>query len=204
MKNIYWLLLISITFFSCNKAEMHNFKFHSLENSLEVKNINEFPVLYKAKILKNKISIESTKSGFLAEYKFKVTELGIFISQDNQDELIYPFKKNKIVKRNDKLQSLFLETCELISIKEYIINHRSYRLYYFIEENGDMAIDSYYLENEGFICFYRHYDGNFLYSDSKKALDVSKLFLNDSVFFNKIVLEVNKQEAMNEFLKNDK
>lgn len=183
---------------SCSKDYLQ-YDFHSLKSSSQINNIEELPVSYKAIIKKNKIEIKSVDSGFIAEYEYKITTAGIFVNYKNDDVLLYSFEKNKIVKRDDVFLSTFLEKCELIDIKEYLIEGESYKIYYFNEENSnDRSIDSYFLENEGFICFYGNYDDDFIYLNSEKALKVSG-FLNDETFFFKSVLERNKQKALDEY-----
>lgn len=198
MKQCFKYIGLFILMISCNRDYLH-YNFHSLQNSSQVANIEEFPVSYNAIVKKNKIEIKSVDSGFIAEYEYKIKEDGIFVNYKNADFLIYSFEKNKVVKRDEVFLSTFLEKCELIDIKEYLIDGESYKVYYFNEENSnDQSIDSYFLENEGFICFYKVYDANFIYLNSEKALKVSR-FLNDETFFFKSVLERNKQKALDEY-----
>jgi hypothetical protein len=39
------------------------------------------------------------------------------------------------------------------------------------------------MDGEGFICFYKYADDNFIYLDTPDAIELSSQFLTDSTFF---------------------
>jgi hypothetical protein len=71
----------------------------------------------------------------------------------------------------------------LVQKKKYLVNNKQYTILHFLETGFDETVDSYYLEGEDFICFYKYADNDFLYLDSPEASKVSTQFLKDSTFF---------------------
>lgn len=106
--------------------------------------------------------------------------------------MLYPFEMNHKLVRNNVLTSNFHDVVELRGRKKYVINGIEYKLYHFFEETYDQTLDSYYLEGEGFICFYEFKGSEFLYLDSPKALEVYKIFSKDYSF--NVILKAEKMK----------
>jgi len=184
------IICFFLIFVGCSKNNANKvYRYHLIKNSSDIQDIDNKLIKYKCFFYKDKIEIRDSSNAVLGEYLYKITNEGIFIKVRTEYQLVYSFELGKNVKREIELQSLFLENAKLVESKKFFINNTKSTLYHFIEDTGDMIIDSYYLEGEGFIGGYEYNDVDFLYLKTPKALELSKDFLNDSTFFAKLVLE---------------
>lgn len=123
------------------------------------------------------------KNQFIGSFMYKVDKEGIYAWHGKTSNLIYPFRTGIILQRTKGLSGLFYEKVELVQKKAYNVNGKEYTLFHFIESMSHETLDSYYLEGEGFICFYRYNEDSVLYLDAPKAMEVKDVLLRDTTFF---------------------
>lgn len=138
---------------------------------------------YKAVVSGDSIYFFEPDTILIHQEKFGRTKDGIYLLRDKDSLLLYSFKIREKVHRDTSLQYFFYENAILIEKKEYYLDEKNYTLYHFIESGWDETLDSYYMEDEGFICFYKYANDYFLYLDSPNATKVSPAFLTDTSFF---------------------
>lgn len=192
LKLICLLVIIGVT--SCkrevnkdDKVKEKNFLFFKASN--EEGNI-KMQKNFSYKISLKKDSIKIFKEKYLVNnFIYKVDNKGIYIWNNDKYTLLYPFELNASLDRDKDLTNMFYRNVKLKRKKTYSFKEKETTLYHFIENGFDGSLDSYYMEGEGFICFYKYNDDDFLYLNSPKALEISKVFLNDSTFFAKLILE---------------
>lgn len=195
-------LLILVGFSSCkndineDKIENNLFLFFKASND-EFGNIKmQKDFAYEVLVKKDSIKIYRKKS-LVNSFVFKIDNKGIYIKKEDKYRILYPFEMNVSIDRNEDLTNIFYKNVILEGKKTYFLKGKKITLYHFIENGFDGSLDSYYMEGEGFICFYKYNDDDFFYLNSPKALEVSKVFLNDSTFFAKLKLEKIDEEWEN-------
>lgn len=159
--------------------------------TMETKIIN-----YKVLLKGDSISIYKRNNGLQNRFKFTLDKKGIYVVNNDEKKLLYPFEQNVKLLRDSILAREFYKEVELVEKKKYIINEEEYHLYHYLESGYDSTLDSYYLEGEGFICFYEFRGSEFIYLDSPKALDVFKLFSEDYSFNAVLKAEMIKQNVL--------
>lgn len=181
MKKIIAMILLS-SLFSCEKekAALKYDYFYSTE--LELKEPSKKDISYSAVTRNDSVYIYHNLSA-IDKYRYTVNSDGIFVVQGDKLSNIYSFQLNKKIIRNEELTKFFFREVQMVEKKDYVIDDIKYTLYHFIESNRHETLDSYFMEGEGFICFYRYSEDRFLYLNSPKSLKVSKTLLNDNSFF---------------------
>ena len=187
---IYLLIILGIS--SCKK-DIHEDKVE--ENLFFKATTDEFgnikiqkDFVYKVLVKKDSIKIYR-KNSLVNSFVYKTDSKGIYIRKKDNYKLLYPFELNVYLDRDEDLTNKFYKNVILEGKKIYFLKDKKVTLYHFIENGFDGSLDSYFMEGEGFICFYKYNDDDFFYLNSSKALEVSKAFLNDSTFFAKLKLE---------------
>lgn len=196
----YLILLLVVAIFSCTtkKSEEKNLYYYVTNNQGFRSGIKEESFKYKA-IIKNDSMKIYDKDRFVYSLKYKINENGIYIFNQGVPKLLYSFKMNFKLKREDYLTNFFYKEVELIAKKTYNVNNNSFTVYHFLENGVSETLDSYYLVGEGFICFYKYDSDDFIYLDSPKANELSSDFLKDSTFFAQLKLRKLDMEMGRKF-----
>lgn len=192
---IFFLLLI--TSCSTNEFEEKSFVYFVTNNQGLRSGNKQHDFKYKVILKMDSLKIYKNEQ-FLCTFKYKVDEKGIFIIEDNIPKLLYSFELNKKIKR-ENFKTFFFEEVELVETKTYKINNKSFLVYHFLESDVSETLDSYYLIDEGFICFYKYDSDNFIYLDSPKANELSSVFFKDSTFFAQLKLRKLDKEMGRKF-----
>src|SRR5690606_1313084 len=192
---IFFLLLI--TSCSTNEFEEKSFVYFVTNNQGLRSGNKQDDFKYKVTLKMDSLKIYKNEQ-FLCTFKYKVAEKGIFIIEDNIPKLLYSFDLNKKIKR-ENFKTFFFEEVELVETKTYKINNKSFLVYHFLESDVSETLDSYYLIDEGFICFYKYDSDNFIYLDSPKANELSSVFFKDSTFFDQLKLRKLDKEMGRKF-----
>lgn len=193
-KNIIFSILAFILI-SCKKEEtIIHFNYYNDKNEL-LKNDD----IYKSITTKDSVSICKNDRKIIS-FAYQLQKDGIYIVSNKKKFPLYLFNK-KSFKRNDALLRFFRFNVRLLEQKHYKTrDNNDYLIYSFVESTGDNIFYSYYMVNEGFFCVYNYGHDKYLYSDSPKAKEISKLFLNDSTFFAKLDLE-RREKKLKSLLK---
>jgi hypothetical protein len=185
MKKIIKLILIflALSLFSCTKRNNTTiFNVYGNNNLLDKKNV------YMSVLKDDSITIYKNEKSIIS-FAYTIDDEGILVKYRNKKTPLYSFTKESLL-RNDSLPPFFRHKERLLGKKRYFISkNKEYLIYSFVEYTGDDIFYTYYMENEGIICIYNYGENNYLYSNSLKAKEVSKLLLNDSTFFAKLDLE---------------
>jgi len=197
MKHCLIFLLLLTTSCSTKEFEEKSFVYFVTNNKGLRSGIKQDDFKYKVTLKMDSLKIYKNEQ-FLYRFKYKVDEKGIFIIEDDIPKLLYSFELNKKIKR-DNLEKYFLEEVELVETKTYKINNKSFLVYHFLECDVSETLDSYYLIDEGFICFYKYDSDDFIYLDSPKAKELSSVFFKDSVFFAQLKLRKLDKEMGRKF-----
>lgn len=196
MKNVVIVCFFALLF-SCKQKEVAvvEYSYFTADiwnpKSMEIKHID-----YKALLKGDSLSIYKRNNEIKSKFKFAIDKKGIYIMENEVKKLLYPFEENIKVLRDSVLGKYFYSEVELVGKKKYIVNQIEYQLFHYQESSYDSTLDSYYLEREGFICFYEFKGSKFLYLDSPKALDVYKLFSEDYSFNAVLQAEMMKQNVL--------
>lgn len=180
---IYLLGCLFVLFLSCEQKKVVVTEYNYFVADIWNKNSTKDKyVIYKVLLEGDSLSIYKRDNGIRNKFKFALDAKGIYIVENEKLKLLYSFEKNVKILRDSSLTKNFYNEVELIDKKKYIINEVEYQIYHFSEIDYDTTLDSYYLEGEGFICFYEFKGSEFLYLDSSKALEVYKIFSEDYSF----------------------
>lgn len=180
---LFFLGCVFFLFFSCKQDNVVVTEYNYFTADIWNKNtIKDKHVVYKALLEGDSLSIYKRDNGIREKFKFALDAKGIYVVENKRRKLLYSFEKNVKILRDSSVTKSFHNEVELIEKKKYIINEVEYQIYHFLESDYDVTLDSYYLEGEGFICFYEFKGSKFLYLDSPKALEVYKIFSEDYSF----------------------
>lgn len=180
MKKLF-TLIIYILFMSCSSKE-ELFEYSYISDTVDLESIETRKVVYKASIIGDSLIIVN-EDGLKNRFKYLKEKDGLYIIKDGIKKILYPFELETEVIRDTSLVSTFYSEVKLIRKRKYFINEKEFVVYHYIENGYDDTIDSYYLEGEGFVCFYKFADNEFLYLNSPKALELGEVFLRDTSFF---------------------
>lgn len=196
-------ILISLIFFSCIKKETNSEFSYFYSEELKIDKMTDKSTAYKAILGNDSLLLYSASRGLMKKVKYKIKVDGIYVIKDKELLLLYPFDRGVEIKRPKKLTSFFYPKVTLVEKKNYYTEGgKKNTIYHFVEGGFDETLDSYYMEGEGFICFYKYSENRFLYLNSPNALRVSTLFLNDSTFFAMLKLREIDKKMWREFNKN--
>lgn len=182
MKNSLIYLLGFTVFFSCHKIETERKYSYFSSTDLKIDSLHKKNVKFKSIISTDSVKLFNDQ-GLMTQFKYSISDTSINFVKDKKISILYSFTDSTNIARPNELLPLFYKNVRLVNKKDYQINDKKKTIYHFIESGYDETLDSYYLEGEGFICFYKYSDKHFLYLDSPNSIEVSSQFLTDSTFF---------------------
>lgn len=189
----YLIVSSLLVFCSCQiKEPSKEFRyFYTTEVTLD--SLTNKPLAYKSIVSADSVSIFDDQR-LLNKIRYKLTDSGICVLTDTSSLLLYPFKDTSKILRDESLHSFFYNSVRLINKRSYSFKGQKKIVYHFIESGFDETLDSYYLEDVGFICFYKYAQDHYLFLDSPDAFEISGQFLGDSSFFAMIHMrEIDKK-----------
>lgn len=132
----------------------------------------------------------------LCKFKQKVVDsLGIFRICNDSLFLMHSFLDSVKCFQTCLSDGPFLNNhIRLIGFRDYLISHKSYRVFHYSEDKGThSSYDSYYLQGMGFICIYNFDRDEYILSDSAdiKSIplrEITTILVKDTSFFAKFTL----------------
>lgn|SRR5690606_24817878 len=184
-----FIIFILVLTVSCSQKNVEEKVLYYIETNRDelISGLRKDFFKYRVIIKDDSVNIFN-KNQFIYNLEYKIDKKGIYILKDKKPKLLYSFEINNRIKRDDYLTDFFYDEVELIGKKAYNINNKNFTIYHFLEYGVSETLDSYYLEDEGFICFYKYDSDDFIYLDSPKAYELSSEFLRDSTFFAQLKL----------------
>lgn len=182
MRNYFIYVSVLFISISCQRKDIEKEYVYFSTNELRVNTLHNKFVKYKALLSSDSIKLFDNQD-LITKFKYSITDNGIYIIKDTTSFLLYSFTDSTNVIRPNELLPSFHKSVRLVEKKDYQIKNKKRTVYHFVESGYDETLDSYYMEEEGFICFYKYAEDNFLYLDSPDAIELSSQFLTDSTFF---------------------
>jgi hypothetical protein len=193
MKKFLFVILTIFSLFSCKKTNLDNTNTlsYTLYNSENKPLKQDFYKLtnYHLKNYDSIVVYMNDKECFSYNQKV-VNNKGIYNHSQSNIILTHSFDKKNIETKGLKYYKPFLnKSTTLIDSKKIKIKEVEFKLFHYSEiYNNNTSIDSYYLENIGFICYYNFDTDNYLLcnSISNKSLNIKELgsiLVKDTSFF---------------------
>ena len=171
-----------LMFFSCQRRETEKEYIYFFSKDLKIDTLHNKAIKYKSILSSDSIKLFDNQS-LITKFKYSITDNGIYVVKDGTSSLLYSFTDSTNIVRPDGLIPPFYKSVRLVDKKDYQLKGKKRTIYHFVESGYDETLDSYYMDGEGFICFYKYADDNFIYLDTPDAIELSSQFLTDSTFF---------------------
>lgn len=175
-------MLVFLVIFSCQRGETEKEYIYFSTKDLKIDTLHNKAIKYKAILTSDSIKLFDNQS-LITKFKYSIADDGIYVVKDRTSVLLYSFTDSINIVRPNGLIPPFYKSVRLVDKRDYQLKDKKRTIYHFVESGYDETLDSYYMEGEGFICFYKYAEDSFLYLDSPDAIELSSQFLNDSTFF---------------------
>lgn len=182
MRNYFLYVLVFLIFISCKRKEAEKEFIYFSSKELKIDTLNNKLVKYKALLSPDSIKLFDNQN-LIGRFNYNIINKGIYIIIDGTASLLYSLTDSANTVRPDELFPPFYKNVQLVDKKYYQLKGKKTTVYHFVESGYDETLDSYYMEGEGFICFYKYADDFFIYLNSPNAIELSSQFLTDSTFF---------------------
>lgn len=182
MRNYFMYILVFLVIFSCQRKETEKEYIYFSTKAVNIDTLNNKSAKYRVLLSSDSIKLFDNQD-LIVKAKYNITDKGIYVVKNEKLCLLYSFTDSTDIVRENELIPPFYKRVRLVGKKDYQIKGEAKTVYHFVESGYDETLDSYYMEGEGFICFYKYAEDSFLYLDTPNAIELSSQFLTDSTFF---------------------